>query len=256
MNKIERNVWKLNHIPPLEYCSLSRAQKLLNCEIEDLLHWHDIGAINLCIKLTNISGALSIAITTNDNLAKKYNFHNTQKSSDYKKNEKLWSQHSNVDSIIEFKESVSATETLHGMNTIQLQLKVIVSGLWHVASKNLGELLEHPESAHTVQAVSAIKPTNNILFCHFSPDNISILPISLNKIYIVSADIEKIFEHTINSRPLEQVKAPTLILNKKIIHKPQLATQNKEFIEFINDFTRSNATLDSQFIQASEPINP
>ena len=52
ISKTERNIWKQNNIPPLEYCSISRAQKLLDCEIEDLLHWHDIGAINLCVKLT------------------------------------------------------------------------------------------------------------------------------------------------------------------------------------------------------------
>ncbi|HFW2893685.1 TPA: hypothetical protein ACIBCV_004095, partial [Salmonella enterica subsp. enterica serovar Muenchen] len=34
-NKIQKNIWALNKMPPLEYCSLSRAAKLLNCEIED-----------------------------------------------------------------------------------------------------------------------------------------------------------------------------------------------------------------------------
>lgn len=53
MNITERNIWKLNNLPPMEYCSLARAQKLLNCELEDILHWHDIGAINLCLKQPN-----------------------------------------------------------------------------------------------------------------------------------------------------------------------------------------------------------
>ncbi|MGP4881706.1 hypothetical protein ACTXQV_59935, partial [Klebsiella pneumoniae] len=26
---VERNIWKLNNLPPMEYCSLARAQKLL-----------------------------------------------------------------------------------------------------------------------------------------------------------------------------------------------------------------------------------
>jgi hypothetical protein len=34
-------------IPLLEYCKLSRASKLLNCEIEDFLHWDEINAISL-----------------------------------------------------------------------------------------------------------------------------------------------------------------------------------------------------------------
>ncbi|HIH4181962.1 TPA: hypothetical protein ACYSC7_005099, partial [Klebsiella pneumoniae] len=27
MNITERNIWKLNNLPPMEYCSLARAQK-------------------------------------------------------------------------------------------------------------------------------------------------------------------------------------------------------------------------------------
>ena len=46
----------------MEYCSLARAQKLLNCELEDILHWHDIGAINLCLKLNPTPGILKIAV--------------------------------------------------------------------------------------------------------------------------------------------------------------------------------------------------
>lgn len=37
-------------LPPLEYCSLDRASRLLMCEVEDLFHWHEIGAIQLCIR--------------------------------------------------------------------------------------------------------------------------------------------------------------------------------------------------------------
>ncbi|MCH7349243.1 hypothetical protein [Aeromonas sp. MR7] len=32
---------------PLEYCSPGRAAKLLGCEVEDIYHWADVGAINL-----------------------------------------------------------------------------------------------------------------------------------------------------------------------------------------------------------------
>ncbi|MGR7299268.1 hypothetical protein ACU62B_17855 [Klebsiella aerogenes] len=69
MNKVERNIWKLNNLPPLEYCSIARAQKLLQCELEDLLHWHDIGAISLCLKLKKNRGTLNSALTRNQGLA-------------------------------------------------------------------------------------------------------------------------------------------------------------------------------------------
>lgn len=38
-------------LPPLEYCHIVRASRLLECEIEDILHWHEIGAIKICIRL-------------------------------------------------------------------------------------------------------------------------------------------------------------------------------------------------------------
>ncbi|HFJ4332795.1 TPA: hypothetical protein ACGUIF_004822 [Serratia liquefaciens] len=38
-------------LPPLEYCHIDRASRLLECEIEDILHWHEIGAIKICIRL-------------------------------------------------------------------------------------------------------------------------------------------------------------------------------------------------------------
>ncbi|OOF28915.1 hypothetical protein [Salinivibrio sp. IB872] len=36
---------------PLEYCSVARAARLLGCEVEDIYHWREIGAIKLCAVL-------------------------------------------------------------------------------------------------------------------------------------------------------------------------------------------------------------
>lgn len=36
---------------PLEYCTPSRAARLLGCELEDIFHWYEIGAIKLFLKL-------------------------------------------------------------------------------------------------------------------------------------------------------------------------------------------------------------
>ncbi|WP_155601785.1 hypothetical protein [Aeromonas salmonicida] len=36
---------------PLEYCTPARAARLLGCELEDIYHWYEIGAINIYIKL-------------------------------------------------------------------------------------------------------------------------------------------------------------------------------------------------------------
>lgn len=49
-NQIE-TIWQKNGIPPLEYCSLDRATRLLGCEIGDLYHWHNTSQIRLSADL-------------------------------------------------------------------------------------------------------------------------------------------------------------------------------------------------------------
>lgn len=39
---------------PLEYCRLDRAARMLECEIDDLIHWGAIGAIDLCLQISSI----------------------------------------------------------------------------------------------------------------------------------------------------------------------------------------------------------
>lgn len=36
-------------LPPLEYCRLDRASRLIGCEVEDFIHWHEVGSIQLCV---------------------------------------------------------------------------------------------------------------------------------------------------------------------------------------------------------------
>ncbi|MEY0056686.1 hypothetical protein AB7W56_17615 [Providencia rettgeri] len=43
------NVWSINGIPEMEYCSLSRASELLKCNVSDLLHFAEVRKIQLCI---------------------------------------------------------------------------------------------------------------------------------------------------------------------------------------------------------------
>ncbi|MGL5954539.1 MAG: hypothetical protein ACRCZ3_15665 [Providencia rustigianii] len=56
--KISSSFWKAKKLPEMEYCSIKRASKLLECEVEDLLHFAEIGAIELCIKLQRFEASL------------------------------------------------------------------------------------------------------------------------------------------------------------------------------------------------------
>ena len=38
---------------PLEYCKLDRAARMLDCELEDILHWAEIGVIDVKYKVTD-----------------------------------------------------------------------------------------------------------------------------------------------------------------------------------------------------------
>lgn len=51
---------------PLEYCTVERAARLLGCEEEDIYHWHEVGAISLCVKLEDENCRPNIWIKTED----------------------------------------------------------------------------------------------------------------------------------------------------------------------------------------------
>lgn len=41
----------MSKLLPLEYCRLDRAARLLGCEVEDLIHWGAIKAVDLCLQI-------------------------------------------------------------------------------------------------------------------------------------------------------------------------------------------------------------
>lgn len=43
---------------PLEYCRIDRAARMLGCEVEDILHWHKISAIQLAVQMDRFVGEL------------------------------------------------------------------------------------------------------------------------------------------------------------------------------------------------------
>ncbi|HHT0019217.1 TPA: hypothetical protein ACTXAG_001544 [Klebsiella oxytoca] len=251
MERKERNIWKLNNLPPLEYCSISRAQKLLNCELEDLLHWHDIGAISLCIKLGRTNGTLKSAIRHQQGGNKPY-FFNTSNIDELSRSERSWSPHSKINKIFRFNESEPNLDAQYGTPVTQLKLRVSVSGLWYSHTRNLTEVLENPDSIITEQRISIISPARNVLFCHFTPDEDEKPTITMNKLYITNQAIEKIYEHTISSRPLEFAEKPLNIIEDKEVHNPSIILQNKLLIEFINHIIQANPHFGDNILNATE----
>ncbi|MEV8736878.1 hypothetical protein [Klebsiella variicola] len=250
MNITERNIWKLNNLPPMEYCSLARAQKLLNCELEDILHWHDIGAINLCLKLNPTRGTLKIAVLSHQekNVTTALN-----PLTSAEEVETFWSPHSHIRSILRLDDDIPMVETLRGNTVTQFNVKVSASGLWHPHSRNLMALLETPDDILYENRLSMMLPDKPFVYCHFIPDEDEYSAISLNRIYITSQAIEKIYAHSISARPMDVTKNSLLEQTSYIHQELTVLPQNEVLLEFIHYLIQSHTVFNEKLQNMAEP---
>ena len=250
MNITERNIWKLNNLPPMEYCSLPRAQKLLNCEIEDILHWHDIGAINLCLKLNPTRGTLKLAVLSHQEKEVTSTFNPLNSSETV---ETFLSPHSHIYSILRLDGDIPIVETLRGNTVTQFNVKVSASGLWHPHSRNLMALLETPDDILYENRLSMMLPDKPFVYCHFIPDEDEYSAISLNRIYITSQAIEKIYAHSISARPMDVTKNSLLEQTSYIHQELTVLPQNEVLLEFIHYLIQSHTVFNEKLQNMAEP---
>ena len=59
----------LEPLPPIEYCRLDKATRLLKCDLDDLIHWGAIGAISLGVKVSDLYGTLIIDTAVNPRIS-------------------------------------------------------------------------------------------------------------------------------------------------------------------------------------------
>lgn len=250
MNITERNIWKLNNLPPMEYCSLARAQKLLNCELEDILHWHDIGAINLCLKLNPTRGTLKIAVLSHQEKDVTTALNPLTSAEEV---ETFWSPHSHIRSILRLDDDIPMVETLRGNTVTQFNVKVSASGLWHPHSRNLMALLETPDDILYENRLSMMLPDKPFVYCHFIPDEDEYSAISLNRIYITSQAIEKIYAHSISVRPMDVTKNSLLEQTSYIHQELTVLPQNEVLLEFIHYLIQSHTVFNEKLQNMAEP---
>ncbi|MCS5935283.1 hypothetical protein [Klebsiella variicola] len=250
MNITERNIWKLNNLPPMEYCSLARAQKLLNCELEDILHWHDIGAINLCLKLNPTRGTLKIAVLSHQEKDVTTALNPLTSAEEV---ETFWSPHSHIRSILRLDDDIPMVETLRGNTVTQFNVKVSASGLWHPHSRNLMALLETPDDILYENRLSMMLPDKPFVYCHFIPDEDEYSTISLNRIYITSQAIEKIYAHSISARPMDVTKNSLLEQTSYIHQELTVLPQNEVLLEFIHYLIQSHTVFNEKLQNMAEP---
>ncbi|CAM3480144.1 hypothetical protein SB00094_02800 [Klebsiella variicola subsp. tropica] len=249
MNITERNIWKLNNLPPMEYCSLARAQKLLNCELEDILHWHDIGAINLCLKLNPTRGTLKIAVLSHQEKDVTAALNPLAAEAV----ETFWSPHSHIRSILRLDGDIPMMETLRGNTVTQFNVKVSASGLWHPHCRNLMALLEAPDDILNENRLSMMLPDKPFVYCHFIPDEDEYTAISLSRIYITSQAIEKIYAHSISARPMDVTKNSLLEQTSYIHQELTVLPQNEVLLEFIHYLIQSHTVFNEKLQNMAEP---
>ncbi len=156
--------------------------KLLNCELEDILHWHDIGAINLCLKQPNAGNIKNRRpLPSGKAVTSAFNPFTSVEAG-----ETVWSQHSHIRSILRLEGDIPTMETLRGNMVTQFNVKVFASGLWHPHCRNLMALLEAPDDILFENRLSMMLPDKPFVYCHFIPEEDERPSISLNRIYITS----------------------------------------------------------------------
>lgn len=233
----------------MEYCSLARAQKLLNCELEDILHWHDIGAINLCLKLNPTRGTLKIAVLSHQEKDVTAALNPLAAEAV----ETFWSPHSHIRSILRLDGDIPMMETLRGNTVTQFNVKVSASGLWHPHCRNLMALLEAPDDILNENRLSMMLPDKPFVYCHFIPDEDEYTAISLSRIYITSQAIEKIYAHSISARPMDVTKNSLLEQTSYIHQELTVLPQNEVLLEFIHYLIQSHTVFNEKLQNMAEP---
>ncbi|WP_196207488.1 hypothetical protein [Citrobacter sp. Res13-Sevr-PEB04-36] len=203
-HKNEKNIWALNKMPPLEYCSISRAAKLLNCEIEDFLHWHDVGVISLCINLQKTKGTLKINVE-NQNLEEsplKLYFDGDLTFNELTRIYKTWSRHSKVYTLITTKDDQIPPLVKTNTRSTTYELICFISDIWSIDSRNISVLLKDTENVFEETKLSAISPSDQILSNSFQPEINDRPVINLDNIFITKETIDKIHTHAVSGKPL------------------------------------------------------
>ncbi|EAC0630593.1 hypothetical protein GC796_19005 [Salmonella enterica] len=252
-HKNEKNIWVLNKIPPLEYCSISRAAKLLNCEIEDFLHWHDVGVISLGINLQKTKGILKIKVgnqNSEENPLKLY------LDGDLTFNEltrvyKIWSRHSKVYTLITTKDDL--IPPLIHTNTLSTtyELNCIISDIWSIDSRNISVLLNDTENVFEETKLSAISPSEQILSNSFQPEMGERPVINLDNIFITKETIDIIHTHALSGKPLPFMEDLINSYENENHDIKPISPHKEKLSNFIRFLIQSNPTINKNILSTT-----
>lgn len=249
-NRNSKNVWSANEIAPLEFCSLLRATRLLKCEIEDLLHWHDIGAITLCLRLSQIKGKLITETHNNkDDIFKLYN-ENFITLNELARVQKLWSYHSKLFSIKKENTERLESKVVIKNDIAKYETPAFASGIWSMTSRNLLDLLNNDEK-HYESIIEVFSPSSKIKSCLFYSDNQECMDISISNIFITKKHIEKIYSHAISGNEMPLIDGAKRFDDDNKNEKTIISPQKEKLSEFIKFLIKTNPTISKNILSTT-----
>lgn len=194
---------------PLEYCTVSRAAKMLDCEVDDLYHWAEIGAITLNVMLpdliegivlidkneTELAGALSAAF---DGVFFGYSY-------------------------ISFRGQTAPLE--YDPNTLSLDMSFI-GGLWEInAGEFEGCLVAGKDNFSTRYLFSATDLRKDKFYVSLDDE----LTIQLEKLIITRKQLEKLYAAITTGEPLSnRFNSPEIANERKEREKQSLQNEETE----------------------------
>ena len=186
-NQNKKNIWKDKRIAPLEYCSITRAAKLLECEAEDFLHWHDISALELLINPKGYLGTMRFYSkrdldSDNNVLSVKY--------VDHELDDFIYEE-LKIDGVMLTYEPTTPIEKKFIENKGEFLYTVTgkLGGLWKIlSSESIAQTLGIYRLSNDDYSVSVIMKES--------------LVDKWNDIFITRDDIEKIYNHSISGNPM------------------------------------------------------
>jgi hypothetical protein len=177
---------------PLEYCTVERAAKLLDCKPEDLMHWAEIAAIKLWLKPDNENCGVLFLL-----------------EHDFKRLQKLALEQNDQDIFDTVLITVGAstfsleTEDLADqvfLDDEPLTLEVIqVDGLWAVEFSDITQHSNKAEGYFTPQVLYSDSAENSYFILDLDAD----MRFNLDELLVTRSDLEKLHFAITTNEPLK-----------------------------------------------------
>lgn len=169
------------NIPIPEYCTLARASALLGCEISDLIHFGEIGAITICIKVPKSTKALVHVFKRDEETV--YDI------------ESSWCAGGRLSEFVTIDDPL---ENLEADYEHEFRVPAFISGIWGLLKcSNLGDVYQEIPCEEMVVLTATDRPFIAILNMPDEEWGVDeIIKTEPENMYILGSDIEKLINNS------------------------------------------------------------